>query len=111
MRVERHLAMNRNAGKQAARRSLNSQPRPLRYAAVLWTGGKDSSLALYEAARDGYRIHCLVTFAPRQPEFLAHPLAFIQLQAQALGLPHYVFPIHEPYAEAYEAALRRLKNE
>ena len=78
---------------------------------MLWTGGKDSSLALYEASRDGYHVRCLVTFAPPQPEFLAHPLAFIQLQAQALGLPHSVIPINEPYAESYEAALSKLKNE
>ena len=78
---------------------------------MLWTGGKDSALALYEAARDGCRVRCLVTFAPPQPEFLAHPLAFIQLQAQALGLPHSVIPINEPYAESYEAALRTLRDE
>jgi len=80
-------------------------------AAMLWTGGKDCSLALYEAARDGYRVRCLVTFAPPHPEFLAHPLAFIQLQAQALGLPHSVIPINEPYADSYETALSKLKNE
>ena len=30
--------------------------------AVSWTGGKDSSLALYETEMSGYRINCLVTF-------------------------------------------------
>ena len=55
-------------------------------AAMLWTGGKDSALALYEAIQDGCCIRCLVTFAPPVPKFLAHPLAFIKLQAQALVL-------------------------
>jgi diphthamide synthase (EF-2-diphthine--ammonia ligase) len=40
-------------------------------AAMLWTGGKDCSLALYEARRNGYDIRCLVTFAPLTPNFHA----------------------------------------
>ena len=82
-----------------------------RRAAMLWTGGKDSSLALHEACDDGYDVVCLVTFAPAQPDFLAHPLRFMMMQAHALGLPHYVFPVAEPYAESYEAGLRRLRDE
>ena len=61
-------------------------------AAMLWTGGKDSSMALYEANQNGYCVRCLVTFAPPEPNFLAHPLSFIKMQAQALALPHYVCP-------------------
>jgi len=80
-------------------------------AAMLWTGGKDSALALQEARQTGYNIRCLVTFAPVQAAFLAHPLDFIKLQAQAMALPHYVLPISTPYAEAYETSLRRLKDE
>lgn len=56
---------------------------------MLWTGGKDSSLALFEAGRDGYDVRCLVTFAPLYPKFLAHPPVFIKMQAQVLALPHY----------------------
>ncbi len=33
-------------------------------AAVLWTGGKDSALALYEARLSGFTIVNLVTFIP-----------------------------------------------
>lgn len=79
-------------------------------AAVLWTGGKDSALALYEAGQRGYRVQCLVTFAPPQPRFLAHPLDFIQLQAQALGLPHHVVPVTAPYVQSYEGGLRWLRD-
>src|SRR6185437_14025318 len=80
-------------------------------AAMLWTGGKDSSLALYEASRSGYHVRCLVTFAPPQPDFLAHPLAFMKLQAEALGLPHYVLPVREPFEEGYETHLRQMRSE
>jgi uncharacterized protein (TIGR00290 family) len=80
-------------------------------AALLWTGGKDSSMALYEADRHGCRVRCLVTFAPPEPEFLAHPLALIKLQAQALALPHHVLPIRAPFEKSYETSLRRLQEE
>jgi len=79
-------------------------------AAVLWTGGKDSALALHEATLGGCSVRCLVTFAPPQPAFLAHPLAIMKLQAQALGLPHFVWAVREPFAESYEAGLRWLKE-
>ncbi|MBI3563311.1 MAG: diphthine--ammonia ligase [Gammaproteobacteria bacterium] len=79
--------------------------------AVLWTGGKDSSMALYEAGQNGYNVVCLVTFAPAQPDFLAHPLDFITLQAQALALPHYVLPINAPFEQGYETSLRTLRDE
>lgn len=80
-------------------------------AAMLWTGGKDCSLALYEARRNGYEVLCLVTFAPLRPNFLAHPTAFIKLQAQALALPHHILSISEPFEESYEVALSKLREE
>lgn len=79
-------------------------------AAVLWTGGKDSALALYEARRAGYHVGGLVTFAPPERDFLAHPLAIMKLQAEALGLPHIVWPVREPFHEGYETGLRSLKE-
>ncbi|MGD0516023.1 MAG: hypothetical protein ABSA26_00680 [Thermoguttaceae bacterium] len=84
---------------------------PMHNAAMLWTGGKDSALALYEAVQSSYHVCCLVTFAPPDAGFLAHPLPFIKIQAQALALPHYVLPIHKPFEEAYEIQLRRLRDE
>lgn len=84
---------------------------PMQNAAMLWTGGKDSSMALYEAEQNGYRVHCLVTFAPPEPDFLAHPLAFIKMQAQALALPHYVMPISAPFEKSYESRLCGLRDE
>lgn len=79
-------------------------------AAVLWTGGKDSALALHEAKRRHCQVRCLVTFAPPEPSFLAHPVSFMKLQAEALGLPHWLWPVSEPYAAGYEAGLRWLRD-
>jgi len=79
--------------------------------AIAWTGGKDSSLAFYEAERLGYRIGCLVTFAWNQEPFLAHPLEFILLQAEAMGLSHYKLNVSEPFEGGYEDALNLLKRE
>ncbi len=81
------------------------------HVAVSWTGGKDSSLALYEAEATGCEVKCLVTFAPHQERFLAHPLALMKLQAQALVLPHYVIEVEEPYERGYENAISSLKKE
>jgi diphthine-ammonia ligase len=83
----------------------------MKSAAMLWTGGKDSALALFEAGKSGYDIRCLVTFAPPEPDFLAHPVAFMKLQAEALGLPHYVLPVREPFDMGYETHLRELRSE
>jgi len=79
--------------------------------AVSWTGGKDSALALYETETLGCTVNCLVTFAPSQPRFLAHPLAFMRLQAEALGLPHYVLTVRPPFERGYENAISSLKDE
>jgi uncharacterized protein (TIGR00290 family) len=75
---------------------------------VLWTGGKDSALALHEARLAGFHVGLLATFAPPGARFRAHPLPFMQRQALAMGIPHRVFPIREPVREGYVAALRQL---
>ncbi|HEX2953890.1 MAG TPA: diphthine--ammonia ligase [Bacillota bacterium] len=82
----------------------------MKNAAVLWTGGKDSALALYEAEHLGYNIQSLVTFVPEVSEFLAHPLVLMKYQADALNLPHYPVIIHEPFRESYEEAIAALKE-
>jgi uncharacterized protein (TIGR00290 family) len=78
---------------------------------MLWTGGKDSSLAFYEAGLLSCKINCLVTFVWNQEAPLAHPLDFIGLQAQALGLPHLRMDVAEPYDEGYEKAISALKEQ
>jgi diphthine-ammonia ligase len=77
-------------------------------AAALWTGGKDSALALDLAGKSGFDAETLVTFAPPKPEFLAHPLPIMRHQAELIGLPHKIITIEEPYKEAYLQGLKRL---
>jgi len=79
-------------------------------AVVLWTGGKDCNLALYEAQLMGYEIVCLVTFAMGNARFRAHPIAVMEKQAEALGIPHAVISVNEPYKESYEEAILKVKN-
>ena len=78
---------------------------------IAWTGGKDSSLASFEAERLGYKVECLVTFAWNHEPFLAHPLDVIRLQANALQLPHYRLSVEEPFERGYERALTMLKRQ
>jgi len=80
-------------------------------AAVLWTGGKDCNLALYEAQQAGYNIIALVTFIMGDGKFKAHPIEVMKLQAEALGIPYITIPVAEPYKESYEAAIGKLKDE
>lgn len=81
-----------------------------KYATCLWTGGKDSSLAFYEAESSGCRIMNIATFIPYGSEFLAHPLGFMKYQAETLGLPHYTIGIKEPFRRGYEEAILSLKG-
>ena len=79
-------------------------------AAILWTGGKDSALALYKMHMAGHEIAGLITFAPKEADFLAHPIPFMKLQAQAMGMPHYEIVVDEPLEDAYENAIRSIKE-
>src|SRR6187399_1608364 len=68
--------------------------------AVLWTGGKDSALALHRSA--GLGVTELVTFVPPDAHFQAHDLELMAWQARALGLPHRRVVVGLPYQEGYE---------
>lgn len=81
----------------------------MKQAALLWTGGKDSFLALQETRRL-YSVRALVTFTPPNPRFFAHPLPMLQRQAQRLGLPLWCRQIEGEAGLAYDAALRELRD-
>jgi len=74
--------------------------------AVLWTGGKDSALALHHSA--GLGVTELVTFVPPDAHFQAHDLELMSWQARALGLPHRRIVVGFPYQQGYERALAEL---
>lgn len=80
-------------------------------AVVLWTGGKDSALALYRARERGLNIVALVTFVPDDgKEFQAHPQNQMKEQAAHLNLPIHFVKISRPYEESYVSALKDLKQ-
>ena len=58
--------------------------------ACLYSGGKDSNLALYIMQRQNYEISCLVSIIPINPDsymFQQPNLNFLKLQAEALEIP------------------------
>ncbi|GJM61029.1 hypothetical protein [Persicobacter diffluens] len=83
----------------------------MKNAVVLWTGGKDSAMALYESMNK-YKIVKFVTFVPAvKKDFIAHPLGLMEAQSAAIGIDHDFVKIGEPYADSYRKAIARLKDE
>ncbi|MEM2919360.1 MAG: diphthine--ammonia ligase [Candidatus Nitrosocaldus sp.] len=57
---------------------------------ILYSGGKDSNIALYKAYHQGYEIACLITIVPASDESMLfhYPNAeYTSVQAECLGLP------------------------
>jgi diphthine-ammonia ligase len=77
-------------------------------AAVLWTGGKDSALALHRSSALG--VTELVTFVPPDAHFRAHDLGLMAWQARAVGLPHRQIVVEAPYEAGYDRALASLRE-
>ena len=76
--------------------------------AVLWSGGKDSSLACQKVILQGNDVVVLVTFILDDWPSLCHPLSIMSLQSQALGIPHMTFKVAEPHKQAYRQAISSL---
>ena len=82
----------------------------MKKAAVLWTGGKDSALAL-QVSLNLYDIRRLVCFVPADNrQFYAHPRPFMELQAQKIGTPIEFMPISEPYQLNYRQQIQVLRD-
>ena len=79
-------------------------------AAVLWTGGKDCALAYLKAQQAGYNITHLVTFAPKNPDFKAHPIHLIKKQVASIDITHQFITVEAPIKESYENAIQSLKD-
>ena len=79
-------------------------------AAVLWTGGKDSALALHRSL-NLYDIKTLICFVPADNrQFYAHPRQFITLQAQKIGIPIEFVSISEPYKLSYRRQIEAIRD-
>jgi uncharacterized protein (TIGR00290 family) len=86
---------------------------PPEIAAISWTGGKDCNLALLAAWRDpSLSVTSLVCFKLGSSH-RAHPVAFMEAQAKALGLPLLFVTIETnettTYKQAYVEGMRRLR--
>ena len=58
--------------------------------AALYSGGKDSTFALYRATKEGNQVSCLITMLPDRDDslFFHYPNAYCTLyQAECLGIP------------------------
>lgn len=80
---------------------------------VSWSGGKDACLALYRSVQAGHKPLALLTMMEADgvtSRAHALPLAVLQQQAAALGLPLMAqAAAKESYREAYVAALLAAK--
>ncbi len=77
----------------------------MKKAVVLWTGGKDSALAL-QVSLTLYNIRRLACFVPADNrQFYAHPTRLMELQARKIGLPIEFMPISEPYALSFRCTV------
>lgn len=81
-------------------------------AALLWTGGKDCTLALCRARDAGLKLCCFATFFPEgdATAFKAHPIARLQEIAVDAQIPLELIPVREPYRESYVRGLLYLKD-
>ncbi len=84
--------------------------------AALYSGGKDSTYALFLAQRQGHQIIRLVSIHPREDSMMFHVpnVRWTELQAKALGIPLAMAASGEGEAAelmALQAALRETKSE
>jgi uncharacterized protein (TIGR00290 family) len=82
--------------------------------AVSFSGGKDSVLALDRAIRQGFQVDLLVTMydeASQRVRFHGVPIAIIQAQANALGIPLLAYPTTpETFEAVFLQSLQELRQ-
>mmetsp|Transcript_3937 Transcript_3937/g.8685 ORF Transcript_3937/g.8685 Transcript_3937/m.8685 type:complete len:273 (+) Transcript_3937:156-974(+) len=82
--------------------------------AISWTGGKDCNLALLYAKRDPtLDVRYLLCFRLEDKAFRAHPIPFMEEQADAIGLPLLFVDIPkdtDDYMKAYVEGVRKVKD-
>jgi uncharacterized protein (TIGR00290 family) len=77
--------------------------------AISWTGGKDSALACYKAAKE-HDVAAFVNFIWQTPS-LSHPNLIAKFQAEAVHTPFLWEMLAPPYPETYKESILKLKNE
>ena len=74
-----------------------------------WSGGLESSLACHKVIEEGNELTCLVTFVLDQYwPAMGHPPHIMRLQSDAIGIPHVLLKVEEPYTEGYKKAIANL---
>lgn len=79
-----------------------------------WSGGKDSCLALYRAMKSGQPVKLFTMFEETGLRSRSHglPLKLLQMQADAIGLPHETKrATWGEYEEQFIQALRQFRQE
>ena len=82
--------------------------------AISWTGGKDCNLALLYAKRNpSLDVQYLICFRPEGNEFRAHPIPFMQAQADNIELKLLFVDIPKDttdYMQAYVDGIRKVRD-
>lgn len=68
----------------------------------------ESCLACHKVISRGYDVAYIVTFILDTWPSLCHPLPLMSLQSKALGIPHLMVKVKEPYRKGYREAIFRL---
>jgi diphthine-ammonia ligase len=76
--------------------------------AVSWSGGMESSLALYKALKEGYDVAYLVAFATETWPQYTHPLPVMALQSKSIGIPLLKREVKDPFEKTYREAISGL---
>ncbi len=76
--------------------------------ACLFSGGKDSALALFCSLQSGYRVEKLLTIVPREDSYMFHHpnVKWARTQAEAVGIPI----VMKKTGEDREGELRELRE-
>ncbi|PEJ59538.1 hypothetical protein CN692_04930 [Bacillus sp. AFS002410] len=85
-----------------------------RKVAVSWSGGKDCCLALDQLIKDGYEVACLVSMVSKKDDRNhAHgtQLNFLQMQADAIGIPLVMIDSAGQYEESMINGLKAIKEQ